>query len=426
MGVVPARVAGVDADRRRVSPADGTGDVHPVLLGAAGLLGVDALLVAGGVQAIGALAYGLPDEGLDARGPRRRARAAPGSRPPRSRSSARSAIDLPAGPSEGLVLADADADPVTVAADLITQAEHGADSPALLVTPDEALADAVEAEVRRRLATARAAATSSPGPSPTTAGSSSSRTSTPASPSSTTTPRSTCSIDVADPRGHRRPDPQRGLDLRRPLVARSPPATTPRARTTCCPTGGLARALRPARRRDVRQVQPGPADHARGPRRRSARRSATLAEAEGLLAHRDAVEARFDDDDADPDPAPRRPPDEPQPVRRHARRPTPPRTAGRRPTRASPSAFGIPVSQVLRFDLNTSPAPPGAARPGSSPPAGSRRRLSEYPPGDYRQLVEAAAARVRRRVRRDRPGRRRRRDPRHVHEGVPARGRGAP
>jgi histidinol dehydrogenase len=64
------------------------------------------------------------------------------------------AIDLPAGPSEGLVLADADADPRTVAADLVTQAEHGPDSPALLVTPSEPLADAVEREVRRRLATA--------------------------------------------------------------------------------------------------------------------------------------------------------------------------------------------------------------------------------------------------------------------------------
>jgi histidinol dehydrogenase len=64
------------------------------------------------------------------------------------------AIDLPAGPSEGLVLADAEADPRTVAADLVTQAEHGPDSPALLVTPSEPLADAVEAEVRRRLATA--------------------------------------------------------------------------------------------------------------------------------------------------------------------------------------------------------------------------------------------------------------------------------
>ena len=64
MTVVPARVAGVGTVVV-ASPADRDGNVHPVLLGAAGLLEVDALLVAGGVQAIGALAYGLADEGLE-------------------------------------------------------------------------------------------------------------------------------------------------------------------------------------------------------------------------------------------------------------------------------------------------------------------------------------------------------------------------
>ncbi|HEY5434992.1 MAG TPA: histidinol dehydrogenase [Candidatus Limnocylindrales bacterium] len=150
MTVVPARVAGVSAVVV-ASPGDRNGEVHPVLLGAAGLLGVDALLVAGGVQAIGALAYGLPDEGLESVD----LVVGPGSAwvtAAKIEVVGEVGIDLPAGPSEGLVLADASADPATVAADLITQAEHGADSPALLVTPDEALADAVEAEVRRRLA----------------------------------------------------------------------------------------------------------------------------------------------------------------------------------------------------------------------------------------------------------------------------------
>jgi len=150
MTVVPARVAGVGAVVV-ASPGDRNGEVHPVLLGAAGLLGVDALLVAGGVQAIGALAYGLPDEGLESVD----LVVGPGSAwvtAAKIEVVGEVGIDLPAGPSEGLVLADASADPATVAADLITQAEHGADSPALLVTPDEALADAVEAEVRRRLA----------------------------------------------------------------------------------------------------------------------------------------------------------------------------------------------------------------------------------------------------------------------------------
>jgi histidinol dehydrogenase len=152
MGVVPAQVAGVE---RIVvaSPADRDGNVHPVLLGAAGLLGVDALLVAGGVQAIGALAYGLSGEGLDPVD----LIVGPGSAwvtAAKMEVVGEVGIDLPAGPSEGLVLADATAHAPTVAADLITQAEHGPDSPALLVTTDAALADAVEVEVRRRLATA--------------------------------------------------------------------------------------------------------------------------------------------------------------------------------------------------------------------------------------------------------------------------------
>ncbi len=152
MGAVPAGVAGVGSITV-ASPADRSGRVHPVLLGAAGLLGVDALLVAGGAQAVGALAYGLPDEGfapVDLV-------VGPGSTwvtAAKIEIVGETGIDLPAGPSEGLVLADSTADVVTVAADLITQAEHGPDSPALLVTPDEALADAVEAEVRRRLASA--------------------------------------------------------------------------------------------------------------------------------------------------------------------------------------------------------------------------------------------------------------------------------
>ncbi|HEX5829059.1 MAG TPA: histidinol dehydrogenase [Candidatus Limnocylindrales bacterium] len=152
MGVVPARVAGVETVVA-ASPADRDGHIHPVLLGAAGLLGVDALLVAGGVQAIGALAYGLADDGLEPVD----LIVGPGSAwvtAAKVEVVGDVAIDLPAGPSEGLVLADASAHARTVAADLITQAEHGPDSPALLVTTDEVLAETVEAEVRGMLATA--------------------------------------------------------------------------------------------------------------------------------------------------------------------------------------------------------------------------------------------------------------------------------
>ena len=208
------------------------------------------------------------------------------------------AIDLPAGPSEGLVLADATADPSTVAADLITQAEHGVDSPALLVTPDEAFADAVEAEVRRRLATALrrdilARALGRPRPDRPRR-----RTSTPAIAFVNGYGPEHLSIDVADAEAA----VARIRNAGSIFVGRWSPESRRRLRVgrQPRPADGRARArLRSAGGRDVRQVQPGPADHARGPGRRSGRRSATLAEAEGLLAHRDAVEARFDDPDRD-------------------------------------------------------------------------------------------------------------------------------
>ena len=149
MTVVPAQVAGVG----RVivaSPAGRDGATNAVLLGAAGLLEVDAFVVAGGAQAIGALAFGLPDAGLE---PVDRI-VGPGNAwvtAAKIEICGEVAIDLPAGPSEGMVLAAPPADPARVAADLITQAEHGPDSPAILVTTDAAFADAVEAEVIVRL-----------------------------------------------------------------------------------------------------------------------------------------------------------------------------------------------------------------------------------------------------------------------------------
>lgn len=152
MTVVPAKVAGV-ARVVVASPADRDGLTHPVLLGAAGLLEVDGFIVAGGAQAIGALAYGLSDVGSD---PVDRI-VGPGNAwvtAAKIEVCGDVGIDLPAGPSEGLVLATAPADPRRVAADLITQAEHGPDSPAILVTTDVTLADAVEREVTALLATA--------------------------------------------------------------------------------------------------------------------------------------------------------------------------------------------------------------------------------------------------------------------------------
>jgi histidinol dehydrogenase len=152
MTVVPARVAGVD----RVvvaSPADRDGATDPILLGVAGLLEVDAFVIAGGAQAVGALAYGLPGVGLE---PVDRI-VGPGNAwvtAAKIEVCGEVGIDLPAGPSEGLVLAAPPAQPQRVALDLVTQAEHGPDSPAILVTTDPAFADAVERAVGTLVASA--------------------------------------------------------------------------------------------------------------------------------------------------------------------------------------------------------------------------------------------------------------------------------
>jgi histidinol dehydrogenase len=152
MTVVPAGVAGV-GEIVVASPADRDGHTDPVLLGVAGLLEVDAFVVAGGAQAIGALAYGLPQGGI---APVDKI-VGPGNAwvtAAKIEVCGEVAIDLPAGPSEGMVLAAPPADPERVAADLITQAEHGPDSPAILVTTDAAFADAVETAVVAQLGAA--------------------------------------------------------------------------------------------------------------------------------------------------------------------------------------------------------------------------------------------------------------------------------
>ena len=151
MTVVPAQVAGVE---RIVvaSPAGAEGTVDPAILATAALLKVDAFLVAGGAQAIAALAFGLPAEGLV----RVDRIVGPGSAwvtAAKLELAGETGIDLPAGPSEGLVLTDGAADPDIVAADLLTQAEHGPDSPAILVTTDALFAEAVERALGQRLAT---------------------------------------------------------------------------------------------------------------------------------------------------------------------------------------------------------------------------------------------------------------------------------
>jgi histidinol dehydrogenase len=152
MNVVPAQVAGVESIAV-FSPAqqDFAGRPHPTILAACALLGVDEVYAVGGAQAVALAAYGDPDAGIEAvdviTGPgnvyvaaaKRLVRGVVG-------------IDAEAGPTEIAVLADATADPVHVAADLISQAEHDTLAASVLVTDSAELADAVDVEVERQVA----------------------------------------------------------------------------------------------------------------------------------------------------------------------------------------------------------------------------------------------------------------------------------
>lgn len=147
MNVIPAQVAGVSSVAL-ASPAQSQfgGSVHPTIVGAAGLLGVDEIYAMGGAGAIGAFAYGVPSIALDPveiiTGPgnvyvaaaKRIVRGVVG-------------IDSEAGPTEILIIADSSADPRLVAVDLVSQAEHDELAAAVLVTDSPELADAVLAEL---------------------------------------------------------------------------------------------------------------------------------------------------------------------------------------------------------------------------------------------------------------------------------------
>lgn len=143
MNVVAAQVAGVSSIALASPPqAEFGGSVHPTILAAAALLGVDEVYAMGGAGAIGALAYGVDDVGLEPvqviTGPgnlyvataKRAVKGVVG-------------IDSEAGPTEILVIADSSARPDFIVADLISQAEHDELAGSVLVTDDPALADAV-------------------------------------------------------------------------------------------------------------------------------------------------------------------------------------------------------------------------------------------------------------------------------------------
>ena len=148
MLALPARIAGC-SEVVLCTPPGRDGRVHPAVLFAARVAGVKRIFKVGGVQAIAAMAYGT--ESI----PKVYKIFGPGNQYVTAAKQLVSlrdvAIDMPAGPSEVEVLADESANPVFVAADLLSQAEHGADSQAVLITTSQALAEAVEQEVERQL-----------------------------------------------------------------------------------------------------------------------------------------------------------------------------------------------------------------------------------------------------------------------------------
>jgi histidinol dehydrogenase len=146
MNALPARVAGVA--RIVMTVPTPRGETNPLVLAAARLAGVDEVYRVGGAQAVAALAYGTGTIAPVAKivGPGNAYVAAA-----KRRVFGQVGIDMIAGPSEVLILADEGANPEWVAADLLAQAEHDPAAQSILVTDSAALADAVEAAVERQL-----------------------------------------------------------------------------------------------------------------------------------------------------------------------------------------------------------------------------------------------------------------------------------
>lgn len=148
MLAIPAKIAGC---RQIVlcTPPDRQGKIHPAILYAARMAGVTEIYKTGGSQAIAAMAYGTETV------PRVYKIFGPGNRfvmEAKQQASVQNvAIDMPAGPSEVMIIADGEANPTFVAADFLSQAEHGTDSQSILLTTDRALAEKVADETERLL-----------------------------------------------------------------------------------------------------------------------------------------------------------------------------------------------------------------------------------------------------------------------------------
>ena len=147
MDAIPAKLAGV-RDVVMVTPPGKDGKIKPVILAAAKIAGVDRIFKVGGAQAIAALAYGT--ESI----PKVDKIVGPGNAfvaEAKKQVFGTVSIDMIAGPSEILVVADATAQPAYVAADLLSQAEHDKMASAVLVTDSAALAEAVQAELEKQI-----------------------------------------------------------------------------------------------------------------------------------------------------------------------------------------------------------------------------------------------------------------------------------
>ena len=148
MLATPAKIAGCD-EIILCSPPNREGKLHPAILVAAQIAGVSRIYKVGGVQAIGAMAYGTESV------PKVSKIFGPGNQfvmcAKQQVSLGQVAIDMPAGPSEVAIVADETCNPTFVAADLLSQAEHGADSQSILFTDSTRVAQAVSTEVERQL-----------------------------------------------------------------------------------------------------------------------------------------------------------------------------------------------------------------------------------------------------------------------------------
>ncbi len=148
MLATPAKIAGCQ-EIVLCTPPNRAGKVNPAILAAAKIAGVSKIFKAGGVQAIGAMAYGTASV------PKVYKIFGPGNQFVMAAKQQVSlhdvAIDMPAGPSEVCVVADETSNPVFVAADLLSQAEHGIDSQVILITTSEKMLEEVKAEVEKQL-----------------------------------------------------------------------------------------------------------------------------------------------------------------------------------------------------------------------------------------------------------------------------------